>query len=57
MVSQLPTIGNLHRTTLGEPKIGDETIPETAFRVTLLGLRLMSNCYQSSHFHALNAML
>jgi len=36
---------------------GDETFPETALQVTLLGLRLMSNCYQSSHFHGCGAML
>src|SRR6188472_4344732 len=41
----------------GEAKIGDATFPETAFRVTLLGLRLLSNCYQSSHFHGCGAML
>jgi hypothetical protein len=41
----------------GEARIGDATFPETAFRVTLLGLRLLSNCYQSSHFHGCGAML
>lgn len=30
---------------------------ETIKQVTSQGLRLMSNCYHSSHFHALEAML